>query len=315
MSESVRYYYKEIRLQQFRSLVALARWQTFTAAAAALKLTRASVWQQLRSLEQELACTLLRTRDHRVELTPAGHKLVEIVAPLVEQFDSVKAQLHESIREELPQTLVIATPPSFLIHELREPIARIHAEHPALHLTLLERNSPAAIELLEQGGADLAIAARPESVSAKSALNYIKFAVYPFTLICPPDHPFLTKKKLVLKDFGKHPMILPTSAAYCRQKFNAICKEAGILSSVNVVIESNFPAMLVEYVRLGLGTALTTLPLNPASSGSYDGVILRDVSEMFGEETIYYVRRRGQFETSYAARFRALVTDPAVRAA
>src|SRR5688500_20407671 len=82
MSESPRFYFKELRLQQFRGLVALARWQTFTAAANALGLTRASVWQQVRALEQELTSTLVRTRGHRVELTDAGHKLVEMVAQI-----------------------------------------------------------------------------------------------------------------------------------------------------------------------------------------------------------------------------------------
>ena len=73
MPDTHRHYFKELRLQQFRSLVALARLQTFSAAAGALKITRASVWQQVRALEQEFACALLRTRGQRVELTPAGH--------------------------------------------------------------------------------------------------------------------------------------------------------------------------------------------------------------------------------------------------
>src|SRR5262245_7788481 len=69
-----RRFFKEIRLQQFRSLVAVSRWQTYSAAAGALKLTRASVWQQVRGLEQQFSTTLVRTRGKRVELTPAGSK-------------------------------------------------------------------------------------------------------------------------------------------------------------------------------------------------------------------------------------------------
>ncbi|MBE2285439.1 MAG: LysR family transcriptional regulator [Prosthecobacter sp.] len=76
MPDQPRHYFKELRLQQFRSIVALARRGTFSGAAAALKLTRASVWQQVRGLEQEMACTLVRTVGQRVELTAAGKKLV-----------------------------------------------------------------------------------------------------------------------------------------------------------------------------------------------------------------------------------------------
>jgi DNA-binding transcriptional LysR family regulator len=314
MSDSPRYYFKELRLQQFRSIVALARWQTFSAAAEALRLTRASVWQQVRSLEQELACTLVRTRGHRVELTPAGHKLVEIVAPLVAGFDSVKAALQASIQKDLPQTLVIAAAPSFLIFELREPIARIHEEHPQLHLTFLERNSPASIELLDQGGADLAIAAKPEGVEGRRSLEYTPLSVYPFTLICPVGHPLLKKRSLSLSDLTRYPLIMPSTVTYCRQQFDAVMSSAKLLEKVNMVIESNFPIMLFEYVRLGLGVAITPLPPGSEARWPQPNVGIRNISHLLGDEPIYYVRRRGQFETPYAARFRALATADRAKA-
>lgn len=310
MPDSPRTYFKELRLQQFRSLVALARWQTFAAAATALRLTRTSVWQQVRSLEQELACTLLRTREHRVEFTDAGRKLVDIVAPLVASFDSVKGAFQASMRGDLPQKLAIAAAPSFFIHELRGPLSKLRAEHPELHLTFLERNSPAAIDLLERGGADLAIAARPEHVPARPSLEYFPIANYPFTLICPPGHPLATKKKIVLRDFTRHPLILPSEVAYCRQQFDATLARAGLLAQVDVAIESNFPVMLVEYVRAGMGVALTPLPAKPAHPWDHSPVVLRNTSDLFGDEPIYYVRRKGQFETTYAQWFRELLTKP-----
>lgn len=315
MADPSRHYFKELRLQQFRGLVALARWQTFSAAATALGLTRASVWQQVRSLEQELACTLLRTRGQRVEFTAAGEKLVEIVAPLVAGFDSVKAALQSVIGEEGRQTLVIASPPTFLVHELREPIARIHAENPELQLKIIERNSPAVIELLEQGGADLAIAARPESVAPRPALEYTQIAIYPFMLICAPGHPLLEKSKVTLRDLTHHPLILPAPGAYCRQQFDAVLSRAGLLEKVNIVLESAFPVMLFEYVQLGLGVALSPLPSQPGPAWDRSDVVRRNVEHLFGVEPIYIVRRRGEFETRCAARFRELVIEAADRPA
>lgn len=315
MPAEPRHYFKELRLQQFRSLVALARWQTFSAAAAALKITRASVWQQVRSLEQEMGSTLVRTRAQRVELTPAGQRLVEIAAPLVAGFDSAKSAFQAAIDADAPQTLAIAASPSFL-QELREPIARIHALHPNLHVTFLERNSAAAVELLDQGGADLAIAAKPDNVTARAGLEYTRIATYPFTLIFPPQHPLLAKKRVTLRDLMKHRLILPGGPTYCRQHFNAVVAQAGLQEQVNVAIESNFPVMLFEYVRLGLGVSLSPLPRPSGVATLWEqaGVILRDAEHLFGSEPIYFVRRKGQFETPYAARFRELVTSRAVAA-
>ncbi len=308
MSESSRYYFKELRLQQFRGLVALARWQTFSAAANALGLTRASVWQQVRALEQELTSTLVRTRGHRVELTDAGRKLVEMVAPLVAGFDSVKTAF-ASIQDTLPQTLVVATAPTFIVYELHPPIAQMNALFPKLHLVLLERNSPVAIEVLEQGGADVAVVAKPENLPMSRALDYMPLTNYPFTLICPPGHPLLKKKRLTLADFTRYPLILPGSTAYCRQRFDAVLGAAGLGEKLHVVIESNFPVLYFDYVRMGMGVALTPLPPVEKQRGRLEqpGVALRSAEHLFGGEPIYYVRRKGQFETPCAARFRELV--------
>ena len=309
MPELPRHYFKELRLQQFRGLIALSRWQTFSAAAAALQLTRASVWQQVRALEKEMACTLLRTRGHRVELTDAGRKLVEIVSPLVAGFDSVKSAFM-SVQSDLPQALVIATPPTFLAYELRESISQIHTLYPKLHLSFLERNSPGAIDLLDQGSADLAVAALPESLPLKSSLEYTRFTSYPFTLICPPGHPLLTKKQISLRDLVRQPLILPSNVTFCRQHFDLLTQRAGLADKLNIVLESNFLVMLFEYVQIGIGVALSPLPpkLFTEPGARLSNVKLRNVAHLFGEESLYYVRRRGEFETPYASKFRELVT-------
>lgn len=310
MPDAPRHYFKELRLQQFRSLVALAQWQTFSAAAEALKITRASVWHQVRALEQEFECALLHTKGQRVALTPAGHKLVELAGPMVAGFDSVKAGFGVAIKKDLPQTLVIAAAPNFLVQELRQPLERIHAEYPNLHLTFLERNSAAAVEVLDQGGADLAVVARPAHVPARRTLEYLPLGFYPFTLICPPEHPLLAKRRVVLADFTKHPLILPGQTTYCRQHFDSTLARAGLTEKIRVIIESNFPLMLFEYVRSGFGIAMSPVPadLTLTSPWHQSGVKLRPIPELLGDEPIYFVRRKGQFETPVAARFREFVT-------
>lgn len=225
-------------------------------------------------------------------------------------FDSVKAGFSAAIQAELPQTLVIAAAPNFLVQELRQPIERIHAEYPELHLTFLERNSGVAAEVLDQGGADLAVVARPDHVPARRTLDYTSLGSYPFTLICPPKHPLLSKRRIVLADFTKHPLILPGQTTYCRQHFDATLAQAGLVDKTRIVIESNFPLMLFEYVRFGFGGAISPLPSDErlASVWHQSGVRVRPIPNLLGEEPIYFVRRKGQFETPVAARFRELVT-------
>lgn len=309
MAEPTRSYFKEMRLQQLRSLVAIARWQSFSAAATALRISRTSVWQQVRALEQELSRSLLRIRGHRVELTADGQKLVENAAPLLAGFDSIKS-VFAGPEDELHQPLVIATAPTFLIYELREPIARIHALYPKLRLNFVERNSPMALEILIQGGADLAVVAFPEDLPKKDSLEYTPLTAYPFTLVLPPEHPLLARKQLSLRDLTRHPLILSGNVTYCRQHFDGVMGRAGLLDKLNVVMESNYPVAHFEYVRMGMGVALAPLP--PAQP-SLSGIAMRSLAHLFGEERVFYVRRKGEFETPCAAKFREIVTANAAR--
>jgi hypothetical protein len=81
-----------------------------------------------------------------------------------------------------------------------------------------------------------------------------------------------------------------------------------------VVLESNFLVMLFEYVRIGIGVALSPLPsdLLLPSESRLPGITLRNAAYLFGEEPLYYIRRKGEFETPHATRFREMVTSNSV---
>src|SRR5690606_24013480 len=122
--------------------------------------------------------------------------------------------------------------------------------------------------------------ARLEDTPRRKALEYTPFTRYPFTFICPENHPLRLVKKLALKHFTQHPLILPGQTAYCRQRFDSVMSQANLNDKVHVVIESTFPFLLFEYVRMGMGTALAPLPARIEPSPQHTGVILRDASHL-----------------------------------
>ncbi len=104
-------------------------------------------------------------------------------------------------------------------------------------------------------------------------------------------------------------MILPSNVTYCRHHFDAVLGRNGLIEKANIVLESNFPVMHFEYVRIGMGVALTPLPpaLYNEPKLRPSGIELRNVAHLFGEEPLYFIRRKGQFETPYAAKFREMM--------
>src|SRR5262249_31274399 len=67
-----RHSYKEIRLQQLRSLCETARLGSLTAAAAALGLAQPTVWEQVHALQREFGVKLIERRAHGCRLTDVG---------------------------------------------------------------------------------------------------------------------------------------------------------------------------------------------------------------------------------------------------
>jgi DNA-binding transcriptional LysR family regulator len=308
MSKVDRFYFKELRLQQFRGLVALGTFRTFSAAASALKLTRATVWQQVHSLEQELGINLVHLQKHKVEVTREGRQLIGMITPLVTGFDSVKAAFLAN-QDSIPQTLSIVTASTFIVYELPEILAQVHTLYPKLQLTLMERNSPLAVEILEQGSADMAIVTWPDNLPKRPSLEYMPLTAYPFMLICPPNHELLTKSKLTLRDLTRYPLILPGNGTFCRKQFDTVLGLAGLLDKLNIVLESNFPLVHFEYVRVGMGIAIDPLPPELCEKAKLpnSGYALRPLGRLFKADPVYYVRRKGEFERPYVAKLRELL--------
>jgi len=96
----VRRYFKEVRFRQIRALVEMSRQGSFAATAAAMDLAVPSVWQQIRSLEDEYGVQLVVAEGSKVSLTDDGRALVDLAAPLVESFDGLRAMFEDNFKRE-----------------------------------------------------------------------------------------------------------------------------------------------------------------------------------------------------------------------
>jgi DNA-binding transcriptional LysR family regulator len=86
-------------LDDLRALVAVAREQSFTKAAAKLGVSQPALSQTIRQLEARLGVRLLARTTRSVSLTEAGERLVGTVAPRIEEIDAELAAVSE-LREK-----------------------------------------------------------------------------------------------------------------------------------------------------------------------------------------------------------------------
>ena len=84
---------RDLDLSLLRSFVAVAETGGMTAAGRRLNLTQAAVSQQIKRLEGELSATLFDRGQRRLELTPAGERLVGHAGRILALGDEIRAMM------------------------------------------------------------------------------------------------------------------------------------------------------------------------------------------------------------------------------
>ncbi|MEK0445001.1 MAG: hypothetical protein RLZZ399_322 [Verrucomicrobiota bacterium] len=309
--EPPRRYFKELRFRQFRAFREVARTLSFTEAAETLALSKASLWQQVRSLEEELDTRLLRTESQQVSLTEDGALLLELVSPLVESFDSLKAVFLDR-RRNIVRKLTVATTSTLLAHELLAPVQTYRQTHADVRFTFVEKPSKEALPLLETGRADLAIIGSLDESPWPPSIEARPWTHYPFVLMCGSGHPLASQSAITLGGLAPFPLLFPAQATNARFRVERIFQEAGLLDALNVVLESSSASVLARFVERDLGVAITSMsPLLAhdllRNSPSPSPLHLRDLSGIFGTESVVLAHRKGRHLLPHIAEFCQLI--------
>ena len=312
---TARRYFKELRFRQLRALVELARGGSFTAVAAAMKISVPAAWQQIRALEEEFGNAMVRQTGKTVTFTEQGLLLVQLAQPLVESFDQIRELFAEQNRKRA-RSITVATTASLLLHELQEPLDRYRKLHPDVQLSFIDRPSAMARKHLEDGEADVAIVGQIQAPE-HPRIAVTPVSAYPFVLVCPEGHPLLRAKTLNAAELIKHPLVMPGPGSNSRRHVQEFFEAAGLWKRAKVALTASTFDIVVGYVRMGFGISVTSMSpmiLKAAAAGhsSYLGVAFRDLSKTFGKEEVVLLHRKAKLELPHHRAFRGIVIEAMV---
>jgi DNA-binding transcriptional LysR family regulator len=120
-----------------------------------LGLTTSTVSQQIAALAREAGTPLLEPVGRGVRLTPAGKRLAGHAVTILAAVDAARMDLDPGA--EPVGTVRVAGFASAVRRSLVPVLARLSAEHPAVHVRILEHEPAEAFELLAQDAIDLAL--------------------------------------------------------------------------------------------------------------------------------------------------------------
>ncbi|MDI1313030.1 LysR family transcriptional regulator [Prosthecobacter sp.] len=304
-----RRYFKEVRFRQIRALVELSRQGSFAATAAAMGLAVPSVWQQIRSLEDEYGVQFVVAEGSKVSLTDDGRALVDLAAPLVESFNGLRA-MFEDQRSTAARTLTVVAPSAMLTGALRRPIILYRQNHPKVKLVLLDRPSYMARQVLEQDQADLAIMGMATGDEVMPQFQYQQLVRYAFYLMCPANHALARARQLTLAGIVSQPLVLAPEESSSHRQIRQVFAQAGLADRMNVTVTATNRALLLNYVAIGFGIAIGTSAASvkpPKRAAGETEVVVREAAALFGHEEVFLVQRKGRFEPAHVRAFRELV--------
>ncbi len=212
---------------------------------------------------------------------------------------------------------MLASTIQLLKHELSKPLAEFRRRHPEVQLSIIDRSSQGARACLENGETDMAIAGQFD-IEPRAAITATRLMAYPFMLMALTGHPLQTASRVSIKTIAQQPLVLPSAAANCRAKLDECFRNAGVLHALNVVVDASNFDLLVDHVIGGFGLCVMSVSptiLKKAEKGdrSLRGIGCRNITRLFGEETIALLQRTGRFEPPHHTAFRELV-EAAVKA-
>lgn len=288
--------YKEIRLQQLRSICAAARAGSLSGAAKELGVSQPAVWEQVRALEREFDASLIEAHGRGCRLTEAGELLVELADPVVTAADSLKRAFQER-RAQVVRRLTIAATQRILVEDLSEVVPRFIASHPQARLRFLERPTGHVGTAVEAGEADIGVASdrEPSSPWLETQPAYRLDVV----LLSRHDHPLARKRSLQLRDLLKYPLV-NAADSFARPELASQLAELGVFRVEPRTIEAASSVAVRHFVQLGLGIGMV---LGRMTRKGRTELHEHNLSRYFGRAGINLVWRKGTVPTTTAREF------------
>ncbi|MGF1683072.1 HTH-type transcriptional activator IlvY [Photobacterium minamisatsumaniensis] len=224
---------------------------SFSQTAQAMHISPSALSRIIQRLEDELGQNLFIRDNRSVELTSAGKTLLPTAALIVSNWQEVKAELNtQKIKLRGKLKLFCSVTASY--SHLPDILNKFRKLYPQVEIQLITGDPAQAIEKVQQDEADIAIAARPDSLPAK--LTYIELDSVSMSVIAPLLPPANLQKQLTdPPSWEELPYILPESGT-ARDRADRWLKSKKI--QPNIYAQVGGHEAIVSMVALGCGIGI-----------------------------------------------------------
>lgn len=193
-----------ISYDAYRVFYYVAKYRSFTQAAGALQNSQPNVTRTVKNLEQALGCTLFLRNNRQVELTAEGETLYRHVSAAFDQLQSGEEEISRGKGLDGGVLRVASTEVALRIF-LLPVLSQFRARYPGAHIRLLSRSTPAAVDDLKNGLADLAVITTP--AGTEKSLRETRLMTFQEVAVCGSAYAELSEEPVSLETVAGYPLV------------------------------------------------------------------------------------------------------------
>ncbi|MGW2406509.1 LysR family transcriptional regulator [Streptomyces sp. NPDC001739] len=244
-----------LNLDRLRTLSAVARHGSVSAAADGLHVTTSAVSQQIAKLERETGQQLLAKNGRGVRLTDAGRLLADHAVRILSQVELAQAEL-EAHRGQAVGELRMGAFPTAARGLFPAALAGMRAAHPQLRAHLTEMEPDESVRGVVRGDIDLAVVLdwynRP--LSLPDGLAKSPLLDDPADVAMPATHPLARRSSVELEEFAEDEWISWPQGEFCNEWLMFTLRSKGIEPRIAHMAEEHGTQLAL--IAAGLGVAV-----------------------------------------------------------
>ncbi|MFI9202726.1 LysR family transcriptional regulator [Streptomyces sp. NPDC053048] len=245
-----------LNLERLRTLNAVARHGSVSAAAGGLHVTTSAVSQQLAKLERETGQQLLAKNGRGVRLTDAGRLLAEHASRILSQVELAQADLEAQQGRAVGELLVGAFPTAAR-GLFPAALATLRDAHPQLRARLEEMEQDEAVPRVVRGDIDLAVVLDwyNKPLPVPDELSKAPLLDDPVDVAVPAGHPLADREHVALEDFADDEWISWPKGEFCHDWLMLTLRGKGVEPRISHMAEEHHTQLALVAAGLGIAVA------------------------------------------------------------
>jgi DNA-binding transcriptional LysR family regulator len=245
--------HENVQIPHLETFSKAAELSSFTGAARALNLTQAAVSQRIHLTEKALGTALFKRQAGRVLLTQAGQKLYEYAQRILDLHREARKEVTGHEAPAVGELLLAASsiPGEHFLPVLLPVFSR---KYPHVRVRASVSDSMGVMAQVERGEVSLGLVGR-KTDNPHLAFRYL--ASDRIVLVVPPGHALSRRKRVSIKQFAGHALVLREVGSGLRHCFEKSLERAGrSLADLRVALELGSNEAIKEAVLRGMGVAV-----------------------------------------------------------